>query len=459
MKKNDVFLLTVESVGTGGMGVCRHDGAVIFVSGALQGETHEVRIIKVYSTYAIGKSERRLSDSPHRIFNGCTAFPRCGGCIWQHIDYGEELKIKTSQVKENLRRIGKLEDVTVAPAIPSPSTAYWRNKILLPLGKNKEGKLIAGFYASHSHTVVSAANCTQQPPIIARITDTLLSFFEKAQLSVYDEMSGKGLLRGLCYRINAKGEILFCVIANAKKLKNESTEKALVSLLTAHFSEIINISVNENTEKTNAVLGKNTRTLFESAPFTQSLFGITYPVSVTSFFQVNTLQTETLYKTAFSLLPTKKSLSVLDLYCGTGSIGLSLLACMPERVKHLTGVEIVPEAVENAKTAAKSAGFENTSFFVGDAGTYFAATSEIPDLLIVDPPRKGCSRLLLDTVAEKKIPYVLYISCDSATLARDLAILKEASYRPSAVKTVDMFPRTAHIECAVLLTLCEEPVC
>ena len=451
MKKNDTIQAEITSVGANGQGVCRHDGMVVFVPCALAGETHTIRIIKVYPSYAVGKSIERISDAPARIPSVCTAFPRCGGCVWQHVTYEEELRIKTEQVKENIRRIGGLEQLAVLPAIPSPATEAWRNKILLPIGKDNEGHLIAGYYAGHSHTIVSADGCTQQPIIIRSITQYLLTLFESEHFSVYDENSGQGLLRTLCFRINNEGRILLCIIINGTKLKDEKTEMRVLSAVLDQFSAITTFAINENRERTNTVVGKHTRILWEEAPFTQTLFGISYPVSVSSFFQVNSFQTETLYKTAFSLLPDTAPLSVLDLYCGTGSIGLSLLATSPEKVKDLTGVEIVPAAVKNATAAATAAGYTNTSFFAGDAAAYFASAEKMPDLCIVDPPRKGCDHKLLSNLCAKKIPYILYISCDSATLARDLKFLIDAGYTASPIHTVDMFPRTSHVECCVLL--------
>ncbi len=456
MKKNDIIQAEILSVGSNGQGVCRHDGMVVFVPCALTGEIHQIRIIKVYKSYAIGKSIERLSNAPTRIVPACEVFPRCGGCVWQHVTYQEELRIKTEQVRENLRRIGGLADAKIIPALPSSSTEAWRNKVLLPICRNNDGHLIAGYYASHSHTVVSAAKCTQQSDIIGEITAYLLALFEKEGFSVYDEQSGKGLLRTLCFRINKEGHILLCVIINGTKLKDEQTEKKILSAIWEQFPAITTFAVNENKEQTNTVIGKSTRVLWEKAPFTQTIFGISYPVSVSSFFQVNSLQTENLYKTAFSLLPDTAPLSVLDLYCGTGSIGLSLLATAPHKVKDLTGVEIVPAAVQNASDAAKAAGYQNTAFFTGDAAAYFASAEKVPDLVIVDPPRKGCDTKLLLDLSAKKIPYILYISCDSATLARDLRCLIDTGYTASPIHTVDMFPRTSHIECAVCLTKSDE---
>ena len=454
MKKNDVIEATILSVMSNGNGVCRHEGMAVFVPGALEGETHRIRIIKVYKNHCIGKSEARFSDSPSRILSSCPPFPRCGGCTWQHLTYEEELKIKTNQVKENMKRIGNLADQAVLPALPCPRTTGWRNKIMLPIGKDKNGNLVAGYYAERSHHIVPALCCTQQPEEVGIITQSLLTFFQKAHLSVYDETTKKGLLRAICFRINWVGEILLCLVLNGNKLKNDTTEQVFLSHIKENHPQIITLALNENRENTNVVLGQHTRILFEIKPFEDTIFEVSYPLSVSSFFQVNLLQTETLYRTAFSLLPTKKMAYVVDLFCGVGSIGLSLIKLYPAQVGRLLGVDIVPEAVENAKIAAKNAGIDNASFLSGDAGHWIhhALEENIPDLVIVDPPRKGCDNQLLHTLAENQIPFILYVSCDSATLARDMSKLIAAGYMASTVHTVDMFPRTGHVECVVLIT-------
>lgn len=445
--RNTEFDGVFTDVSSEGFGVCRGpDGRTLFAFGALTGEEARVKVIKEYKNYLIGRVEELYKSSPFRIESDCAAFPRCGGCSFRHLDYSEELKLKQSFVANNFSRIAGLADIRVNSPLHG-SCAEYRNKLLLPVGQ-VNGRLCLGFYAHHSHTVIPCEDCRLHTPDFGQISKALVKMLEGN--SVYDEQTGKGLLRHVYLRRNRLGEFGVCVIINGKAIKNE--ESVATSLMT-QFPQIKSFYINVNTEQTNTVCGKEWRLVKGDETLKDTILGKSFVLSPASFFQVNGEMTDVLYQTAADLADIKEGDTVFDMYCGVGTVGI----CLCPDNAYLCGVEIVPQAVENAMLngAINGRSEENTRFFCGDAAEGFkeckAAFGKSPDVVLVDPPRSGLSEELIEQIAAANLKKVVYISCNSATLARDVARFAEKGYTCGEVHTVDMFPRTVHVESVVLL--------
>ena len=449
LRKNDIIETHIEAVSSEGNGICRaENGEVIFVPNSAVGDTLKVRIVKKLKKYSFGKIEELISPSLDRIETDCPCFYQCGGCVYRHISYDAELKIKEQRVRDAVERIGKITDVKVDKIVGSELEERYRNKAQYPVGKNQSGEIISGFYGLHSHRIVSCDDCLLQPEIFSQINKTVLDFMKSSKNDVYDETTHKGKLRHIYLRQGEKtGEIMVCLVVNGNGLKDEPT---LVKELTEKFPQIKSIVVNSNRDKTNVILGKRNRVVFGQEYITDQLLGVSFRISPHSFYQVNRRQAEKLYSIAAEYADLSKEDVLLDLYCGTGTIGLT----MANKVKELVGVEIVEDAIKDAKINAQINNVENSRFLCGDASY---AADELkkegvrPDVVIVDPPRKGCDEKLLNTIKEMSPKRIVYVSCDPGTLARDLAILKTLGYPPQKITPVDMFPRTAHVETVVLL--------
>lgn len=444
MKKNDICSLNITDCTLSGSGVGHVDSLAVFVPASAVGDELKVHILKVKSNCAFGKVHEIITSSPDRTDIDCPVFPKCGGCSFRHISYDAELRIKENQVRENLRRIGKL-DIDVNPITPSPSVDAYRNKAQYPLSF-KDGKLSIGFFAERSHRVIDCRNCRLQSDEFSVILSVFDEWIKKNNISVYDETTHKGLLRHIYIRKGEKtGEILVCAVINGDKIphKDELCDNLLMKL-----PNIKSIVININKEKTNVILGKKCIPVYGNGYIEDILCSLRFRISPLSFYQVNALQAENLYNKAIELADAKDK-TILDLYCGTGTIGLT----MAKTAKKVIGVEIIPDAVKDAKINAEINNIKNAEFICADASDAVKQLREKnikPDVIIVDPPRKGCSEDVLKTIVDFSPERLVYISCDSATLARDCAILKTLGYNATHAAPFDMFPRTGHVETVIL---------
>ena len=447
LKKNDRIKLNLESCSSNGSGVGHHEGMAVFVPATAVGDEITAHILKVKKTYAYAKVESVLTPSPDRIDAECPVYLKCGGCVFSHMVYSAETKIKASHVAECFKRIGGVEP-EFEPIIAAENDKRYRNKAQFPVSL-ENGEIRTGFYSSHSHRVIHCPDCLLQPEEFEKILGVFAAYVKDNGVTVYDETAHKGLLRHIYLRKGTKsGEIMVCAVINGNKLPNENK---LVSALTECNKAIRSIIVNVNKEKTNVILGKTCRTLWGEDYITDILCGLTFRISPLSFYQVNRDQAEKLYSKAAEYAALSGSETVLDLYCGAGTIGLS----MAKNAKEIIGVEIVPEAIEDAKINAQINGITNTRFICGDA----AKAAEIlknegirPNVIILDPPRKGCSPDMINTAAQMQPERIVYVSCDPATLARDCGLFAALGYIAAKATPVDMFPRTGHVETVVLLS-------
>ncbi len=446
MQKNDEIPLIIEDYTSEGNGVGRVDGLAVFVPNTAIGDTIRCRIIKIKPHYAIGKCMEIAAPSKDRIKPDCPVFSQCGGCAFRHISYDAELAHKEKRVKEAFRRLSHM-DVPLEPILGAERIDGYRNKAQYPVAvENNEVKI--GFYAPRSHRVIDSCGCALQPPEFAQAAKLLKAFIKKHNVSVYDETTGRGLIRHLYLRkAFATGELMVCVVINGKDLLHgQSLLETLKDL--SGFKTLL---LNTNTDDTNVVLGARCKTLYGDGFITDELCGLRIKLSPLSFYQVNHEQAERLYKTAAAFAAPKPTDTLLDLYCGAGTIGLS----MAGGVKQLIGVEIVPDAVRDALENAAINGIKNARFLCADAAVAAKTLEEegtTPDTVILDPPRKGCDKELLETIAAMNPEKIVYVSCDPATLARDCAILTELGYTVKRAAPVDMFPRTPHMECVVLMS-------
>ena len=406
--------------------------------------------MKVLKKYAFGIVENIITPSSDRITSDCPISLKCGGCMFRHISYEAELKFKHQRVYDAITRIGGIDGSLVGEIIPSDRIMAYRNKAQLPIAYDKNGNITVGFFAQRSHRVISVDNCLLHSEAFNPIIDCFTDFANEYKLTPYDEKSHSGLLRHLYMRHAMEtDEIMVCIVINGKKLPHENE---LCERLIAVENRIKTIVININCDKTNVITGKECRTIFGSGYITDKLCGLSFRISPLSFYQVNRSQAEKLYTIARDFAELKPDETLLDLYCGTGTIGLT----MADSVKRLYGVEIIPQAIEDAKINAEINNIKNAEFFCGDASLAaekLAQQGIKADCIIIDPPRKGCDSTLINTISEKfSPPRVIYISCDPATLARDLKIFNELGYSAFKVIPVDLFPRTGHVETVVLLS-------
>lgn len=447
MEKNDIFTAVVDGVTSEGHGVCRHEGRAVFVPGALVGEAWEVRVVKCTASAVWGRGEKRLSSSPDRVTPSCSAAGRCGGCTLQHMSYEAELSFKKQRVNEAFRRIGGL-DFTLSEIIGAPEDARQRCKAIFNLGLDRSGQPIAGFYRPRSHEIVSAPDCALVRPEALRACGAVLRWMKATHHGVYDELKNKHGMRHIFVRSSrSTGKAVVTLISS----RNISDAAELIEALREAVPEMTGLVWCLNRQKGNVVLSGDFRTLWGSDTLTEELCGIPFELSPRSFFQVNPPQAEKLYTAAVGYALEQDPGLVMDLYCGTGTIGL----CMAKGgAKRVIGVEVIDQAVENARKNAERLGFENTEFLCADAAeaaAELAGRGERPDTIVVDPPRKGLESAVIDCIAEMAPERVVYVSCDPGTLARDLALFVEKGYAPRDGLAVDMFPRTPHVETVVCL--------
>ena len=443
LAKNQEHTVTIEGYGEGGMGVARIDGRVVFVHGALRGEKCRVLILKTLKSVAFAKVLEVIEPSSERITPDCPYFPRCGGCTYRHIRYEEELRLKKQRVQDNLSRIGG-SDVTVEEILGARDTLRYRNKAQYPV--SKDGAV--GFYRARTHEVIECEHCLLVKPEADAAAEALREYMQSCRVAGYDEKTGRGLVRHLYIRSNAAGESLVCVLVNGDKLPKEDR---LVTLLRDACPKCTGIVLGTNTKKGNVILGDRYRTLWGSDRLEDTLCGKTFRLSVPSFYQVNRIQAERLYAKAIEFAGLTGQETVLDLYCGAGTITLAL----SDHAKKVLGAEIVPEAIDDARENAARNGVKNVEFFCGDASDVakkLARENLRPDVITVDPPRKGLAADVVESIAEMQPGRVVYVSCDSATMARDVKRLADLGYTAQRACAVDMFPRADHIETVVLLS-------
>ena len=443
LKENSIYTGTVEGYSSEGLGIVRLDGAVVFVPGTVRGEEIDLRITKVMKTCAAGEMVKLRKPSPERTKPECPYFGQCGGCDFQHMSYTEELRAKRQRVQDALTRLGGT-DLQVEEILGAKDPTHYRNKSQYPVGP---GGTI-GFYKARSHQVVGVDRCLIQSEVSDKTAKAVGDWMRRYKISAYDERTGKGLVRHLYVRVNRKGESLCCVVVNGKQLPREPE---LAAFVRTAAPRTVGVVLNTNTKKGNVILGDKYRTLWGQDFLMDTLCGLRFKLSVPSFYQVNRDQAEVLYGKALEFAGLTGEETVLDLYCGTGTITL----CMAAKAKRVIGAEIVAPAIADAKENAARNGIENAEFFCGDAADIAAKLEQDglrPDVITVDPPRKGLSPEVIASVAAMGPERVVYVSCDPATLGRDVKLFAELGYRAIRACAVDMFPGTRHVETVVLLS-------
>lgn len=443
LAKNQEHTVTIEGYGEGGMGVARIDGRVVFVHGALRGETCRVLILKTLKSVAFAKVLEVIEPSGARVESDCPYFPRCGGCTYRHMSYEEELRLKKQRVQDNLARIGG-SAVVVEEILGAADTLRYRNKAQYPV--SKDGRV--GFYRARTHEVIECEHCLLIKSEADAAAEALREYMRRCRVAGYDEKTGRGLVRHLYVRSNAAGESLICVLVNGDKLPQDET---LVALLRGACPKCRGIVLGTNTKKGNVILGDRYRTLWGEDRLEDTLCGKRFLLSVPSFYQVNRAQAERLYAKAIEFANLTGQETVLDLYCGAGTITLAL----SDHAKRVLGAEIVPEAIDDARENAVRNGVRNVEFFCGDASDVAKKLAQEhlrPDVITVDPPRKGLAPDVVGSIAEMQPGRVVYVSCDSATMARDVKRFAELGYTATRAAAVDMFPRADHIETICLLS-------
>jgi 23S rRNA (uracil1939-C5)-methyltransferase len=478
IQKNEEYEMDIVDIGTDGAGIGRIFGYALFVKDTVPGDTVLVKVIKVKKNFGYGRLVKILKPSPDRVEAKCPVAKQCGGCQLQHVSYERQLEYKQNKVKNCLERIGGVQDVCLEPIVGMEEPYHYRNKAQFPVGRTKDGKLAIGFYAGRTHSIINTESCMIQAEINEKIMNLVRAFLERYHISVYEEETHTGLVRHILTRAGfATGELMVCLVVNGEKLPHE---EEFVEMLTGadfgsvgkreengsfeyekerhakeknSFWKMTSISLNINKEKTNVILGQTCRFLWGREYITDKIGENVYRISPLSFYQVNPVQTKKLYDLVLEFAGLTGKETVWDLYCGTGTISLFLA----RRAKKVYGVEIVPQAIEDAKENAKANGIENAEFFCGAAEEVVPAWHEREpeagaDVIVVDPPRKGCDEKLLNTIVEMEPEKIVYVSCDPATLARDVKILGGMGYRMERGRVCDMFGNSVHCETVILLS-------
>ena len=448
-RKNDLVTLEIEDCGIDGEGIGKADGFTVFVKDAVIGDTVTAKIIKAKKNYGYGRLMEVLKPSPYRVEPKCEFARQCGGCQLQALSYDQQLVFKTNKVKGHLERIGGFTDIPMEPIIGMDELFHYRNKAQFPVGRNKEGKIVTGFYAGRTHNIIENRDCALGVAENKEVLDRVIAHMEKYEIEPYNEATGKGLVRHVLIRYGYfTKEVMVCLILNGNKIPKE--EQLVKSL--CEIPGMTSITINVNKKHSNVILGEEIRLLWGQEYITDRIGDISYQISPLSFYQVNPMQTQKLYAKALEYADLHGQETVWDLYCGIGTISLFLA----QKAKFVRGVEIVPAAIENAKENAKLNGLENTEFFVGKAEEVlpreYKKNGVYADVIVVDPPRKGCDETLLETMIEMNPERIVYVSCDSATLARDLKYLCERGYELRKVCPVDQFGMTVHVETVCLLS-------
>ena len=453
MQKNDELILKIEDMGVDGAGIGKADGMTFFVKDAVIGDVVRAKLMKLKKTYGYARLMELLEASPDRVEPKCPYYRQCGGCQIQALSYEKQLEFKERKVRNNLERIGGFSEIPMEPIVGMEESYHYRNKAQFPVGTDKDGHIVTGFYAGRTHTIIPNRDCALGLPVNREILDLVIDFMEKYHVSAYDEKTGKGLVRHVLIRCGfTSQEKMVCLIINGKSLPH--SEKLVEAL--REIDGMTSISINCNTGRTNVILGRKTIVLWGQEYITDQIGEISYEISPVSFYQVNPVQTEKLYGLALEYADLHGEETVWDLYCGIGTISLF----MAQKAKQVYGVEIIPQAIENAKRNAVKNGIENAEFFVGKSEEVLpefyekeaaAGRKAHADVIVVDPPRKGCDEKLLETIVKMAPDRVVYVSCDSATLARDLKILCENGYELKRARAVDQFCHTVHTESVCLM--------
>lgn len=446
--KDREYEVDVVDIGQGGVGIGKHDGFTVFVDGGLISDKLKVKITKSKKNYAVGEIVEIIEKSPFRVERVCSdKLSDCGGCQIQELDYQKQLDIKTNEVKQTISRIGKLNDTLVHPTLGMENPFRYRNKAQFPIQKI-DGKTVIGFYKKKSHDVIPTDKCIIQHDVNDKIIKIIKTYIKAYNVSIYDEKTHTGVLRHLVTKVGFETkEIMVVLVANGKKLPylNE-----LASVLKENVPGFKTLVLNTNREKTNVILGKENKVIYGDGKINDYIGDLVFEISPLSFFQVNPSQTEVLYNKALEYADLKENDTVFDIYCGIGTISLFLA----QKAKKVYGVEIVGDAIKDAKINAKLNKLENTEFFVGKAEEVVPKLykeGKTANVVVVDPPRKGCEESVLDTIVSMEPDKVVYVSCNPSTLARDLAYLDERGYKCKEIQPVDMFPHTMHVESVALL--------
>ncbi|MGN8630041.1 23S rRNA (uracil(1939)-C(5))-methyltransferase RlmD [Blautia sp. HCP3S3_G3] len=442
-RKNDMVTIRIEDCGIDGEGIGKADGFTVFVKDAVIGDTVRAKIMKAKKNYGYGRLMEVLEPSPYRTEPKCPYARQCGGCQIQALSYEQQLAFKEAKVRGHLERIGGFREIPMEPVIGMENPYHYRNKAQFPVGRGKDGRIITGFYAGRTHSIIENRDCALGVAVNREVLDRVIAYMEKYHVEPYDEMTGKGLVRHILIRYGFfTGEVMVCVVVNGNKLPHS---EVLVDTL-REITGMTSITLNENRSRSNVILGEKLYLLWGQTYITDKIGDISYQISPLSFYQVNPGQTQKLYAKALEYADLHGEETVWDLYCGIGTISLFLA----QQAKFVRGVEIVPAAIEDAKRNAQLNGIHNVEFFTGKAEEVLPQEYEkngiYADVIVVDPPRKGCDEVLLKTILKMQPKRVVYVSCDSATLARDLKYLCENGYRLERVCPVDQFAHTVHTE-------------
>ncbi|MGC4018569.1 MAG: 23S rRNA (uracil(1939)-C(5))-methyltransferase RlmD [Muricomes sp.] len=460
MQKNDVVTVTIEDMGVDGEGIGKINGYTLFIKDVVIGDVIEAKIMKAKKNYGYARLMNIIKPSPYRVEPRCKFARKCGGCQIQEMSYEKQLEFKNNKIKGNLERIGGLEpellEKVMEPIVGMDEPFYYRNKAQFPFGTDKEGNPVTGFYAGRTHDIIANTDCALGVPVNKEMLELIVAFMKKYKISSYDEKTGKGLVRHALIRYGfTTKEIMVCLVINGKTIPHS---EELVEEL-RKIEGMTSITFSSNTKQTNVIMGESYEVLWGQGFITDYIGDIKYQISPLSFYQVNPVQTEKLYKLALEYADLQGDETVWDLYCGIGTISLFLA----QKAKQVYGVEIVPQAIEDAKNNAKINQIENAEFYVGKAeevlpeyyreyGRGNSGQKAHADVIVVDPPRKGCEEELLETMVEMQPGKIVYVSCDSATLARDLKYLRGKGYEVERGRGVDQFPMTVHVETVVLLS-------
>ena len=472
-KKDDLLTVEITDIGNDGEGIGKIDGYTLFIKDAVIGDKVKAKIMKAKKNYAYAHLEEVITPSKDRVKPRCPIARQCGGCQIQNMSYESQLRFKQSKVRNNIVRLGGFDekeiDSIMEPIIGMDDPFKYRNKAQFPVGKDKNGKIVTGFYAGHSHNIIPNTDCIIGVPDNKEILEIIIAHMEKNHIEPYDEVTGKGLVRHILIRKGfVSGQLMVCLVINHKNKNNTNNiyiknQDELISKLSL-IDGMTSISVSINTEKTNVIMGTEIHTIWGQDTIKDTLCGLDFNISPLSFYQVNPVQTEKLYGQAIEYAGLTGNETVWDLYCGIGTITLS----MSKKAKQVYGVEIIPQAIDDANDNAVRNNISNAKFYVGKAEEvlpdFYKKESEKdsssnalhPDVIVVDPPRKGCDQMCLDTMLKMAPNRIVYVSCDSATLARDLRILCDGGYKLEHVRPCDMFPMSVHVETVVLMSKVKE---
>ncbi len=446
MYKNTTHTVDITAFSSEGSGIAKIDGYTVFVPSAVLGDKAEILVVKENKNYGFGKLLRVLEPSPLRCGAPCTLSQKCGGCDLQSVSYEGQLEFKRKKVEDAIVRIGGFEGFEVKEIVGSDPSLHYRNKAIYPVSE-EDGKVVCGFYAPHSHRVIPTRDCLLADSRTTEIANFITDWATREKISVFDENTAKGTLRKICIRAGKEEAVV--VLVCAKPIKNSSV---LANELTSRFPFITGIVENYNQSKTNTIYGDKDNLLYGRPYIYDSIGEVKYKIHYRGFYQVNPYTTKLLYDKVKSCCTDAEDKNVFDLYCGSGTIGLYLA----NDVKSVTGIEVVPESIENAKENAELNDITNAKFFCGKSEDVMPALlkeGNRPDIVVLDPPRKGCEKSLLDAISTIKPERIIYVSCDCATMARDLKILCENGYKLREATAFDQFPQTNHIECVAFLTL------